>query len=435
MSRLCTCFLIFRLLCGAANDPADLLQHIRDAVAAQLAKAANYTCVQTIDRSYFQAETNLPGCAIMPNGMPEKPFLHDRLRLDVAVSQSNEIYSWHGENKFSTTRVSEVVRKGPISSGNFVGFLHNVFLVPGVQFTYKGTSDVNGTTIHNFNFAVPVASSGYHVLGPHGTPTVPFHGSFTVNAADYQLKSLKVIADSIPSDTKICYTETEVTYQLVNISGNASLIPAAFVLRVEDETHVGTVSRSEYSQCREFRGESTLRFDLVNAPAEAAASLPASDEWLPSGITLRVALREPIDDRVSYTGDPVEGVLLNPVPIAGMKQIIPKNALLHGIITKLEYHEKPWKHHLVSIQFDRVIYGGASYALRATPKTRKKDIQNLIDIYGGRLPFMISEDTEKGVFVITSSHVHLDSHFSSEWVTGRRPEEKSASAPRQSQVP
>ncbi len=105
-------------------------------------------------------------------------MIHDRLRLDIAVSEGREIYSWHGENRFSSSTIAEVVGNGPISSGNFVGFLHNIFLVEGIQFKYSGASDVQGVTTFRFQYVVPVDRSGYHVKATRTSKVVPFHGSF-----------------------------------------------------------------------------------------------------------------------------------------------------------------------------------------------------------------------------------------------------------------
>ncbi len=124
-----------------------------------------------------------------------------------------EIYSWHGENKFSSSSVGDVVRTGPISSGGFVGFLQNIFLTPGVLFSYSGRASINGVTTESFQYTVPLAQTGYHVQAKNGKPAVPFHGSFSVNANDLQLISLEVIADDIPADSSVCSAETEMNYQ------------------------------------------------------------------------------------------------------------------------------------------------------------------------------------------------------------------------------
>lgn len=424
MQRLCVCLLFLVSARCASDDPTEILNRIRANVAAQLEKSANYTCVQTIDRTYFASTRDLSLRCAEPPAWQRKEMIHDRLRLDIAVSEGQEIYSWHGENRFSSSTIASVVGNGPVSSGNFIGFLHNIFLLAGIQFTYAGTSDVEGVTTVRFHFVVPLARSGYHVKGPHALIVVPFHGSFTANAADYQLISLQVTADALPGDSNICSAETDVKYQIINISGTPALIPVMFLLRVDDDSNVYTTSRSHYSECREFRGESTLRFDLSDTSKPFTTTEPSVvDEWLPAGLTLHVGLRAPIDSRTAYTGDAVEGVLLDRLQVPGTKTVIPQGAILHGVITLLEHRSEPWKHSLVSIEFQRLTYGKNSFLLRATPKTPKKSSQELTDLYGSSWPPFITAYSEKGVFVLGSSHVHLDTRFSAQWATTKRPEE------------
>ncbi len=424
MHRLCACLLLIVSVSRASDDPTEILNRIRRNVAAQIEKSANYTCVQTIDRTYFVSTRAASNYCAEPPARQRKEVIQDRLRLDIAVSEGREIYSWHGENRFSSSTIASVVGNGPISSGNFVGFLHNIFLLAGIQFTYSGTSDVKGVKTVRFQYVVPLARSGYHVKGPRALILVPFHGSFTANAADYQLTSLQAIADSLPGGSNVCSAETDVKYQIINISGMPSLIPVMFRLQVDDDTRVYTTSRSEYSECREFRGESTLRFDLSDTPVQStAADPPAVDEWLPPGLTLHVRLRTPIDSQTAYTGDAVEGILLEPVTVPGTKRVIPEGALLHGVITLLEHRREPWSHCLVSIQFQRLAYGKNSFLLRAMPKTPKKSAQELTDLYGSSLPAWVAAYSEQGIFALGSSHAHLDSHFSAEWATTKRPDE------------
>lgn len=348
-------------------------------------------------------------------------MIHDRLRLDVAVSNGQEIYSWHGENKFSSSRVADLVRTGPISSGGFTGYLHNIFLSPDSQFSYAGKSSSGGVEAYGFSYTVPPAGTQYRVQTSRGMILVPFHGSFTVNASDYQLMSLQVIADDIPTDSSICAAETDMNYKVADISGRPALIPALFILRVEDQDHIFTLSRNEYSQCREFRSESVLHFDVQDAPVESEVTAPGPAEWLPGGINLHIGLRTPIDDQTSYIGDPIEGVLLDSARIPRTDRLLPKNAVLKGTITKFEFRQVPWKHYLLSVQFNRLAYGKNSFLLQALPKTSRRYSERLAGLYGHHLPGFIETDYRNGMFVFTSSHVHLDQRFSDEWIT-RRPE-------------
>lgn len=408
---------------AAADDAGQILQQVRETVAAQIKKSANYTCVQTIDRTYFKNSRDLlPGCAYESQTPARKETMHDRLRLDVAVSEGQEIYSWHGENNFSSSAINSVVKSGPISSGGFIGFLHNIFLDAGVQFSYTGRSVGNGVAVHAFAYTVPVASSRYHVQSKHGSPIVPFHGSFSVDATSFELASLTVVADGIPNDSSICSAETEVDYQIARISGRDSLIPSRFLLRIDDSSHIYTVSRNEYAQCREFRGESTLRFDLDDTGTQAAPKPVAIMGWLPAGITLRIGMRSPIDEKTAFTGDSIEGVLLDSAKLPGTQTTIPKGALLKGIITELEEFYDPGKYYFVRIEFRRLTFGNSTYLLNGLHKPVGTEGDKLYFLFGKPLPAPVTEELREGTIVFDSRHFRLDHRFSGEWETSQPPD-------------
>ena len=279
------------VLCRAAEDSTKILEQIRSGVGAQLAKAANYACVETITRTYYVSRHLLSASCQATSPLADKTeFATDRLRLDIAVSDGAELFSWHGENHFSSKNVSEIVETGPISSGGFIGYLQNIFMAGGIQFTYQGQSSSNGIDIHNFNYKVPKSVSGYNILTPNGKIVVPFHGSFSASAASLEILSLTVVADDIPFGSNICSAETEVKYQLAQISGRAALIPESYRLSMDDDTHLFTISRGEYSSCHEFRAESSLRFDYTDAGTSSIAKEPPPREQLPPGLILRIKL-------------------------------------------------------------------------------------------------------------------------------------------------
>ncbi|MBV9157339.1 MAG: hypothetical protein JO097_13830 [Acidobacteriaceae bacterium] len=418
MHRLCACFLFVTLAFLFSDNSSEILKNVRETVAARIKRSANYTCVQTIDRSYFvSAKDLLPGCAFESQTPIRKEIMHDRLRLDVAVSKGQEIYSWHGENQFSTSAIDSVVRTGPISSGGFVGYLQNIFLNAGVQFTYTGESLNNQESVYGFTYTVPLPVSHYHVQAKQGSLAVPFHGSFSAFTKNFELASLEVIADKIPDASDLCSIDTEMNYQVAHISGTDALIPALFSLRIDNSSHVYTVSRNEYSQCREFRGESTLRFDDADSAKQSAPVSAAPTEWLPAGLMLHIALRTPIDEKTAYTGDPVEGVLLESVKVSGDKTTIPKGASLKGLITRLEDRYEPERHYYIKIEFDRLSFGNAAFLLHAVHRPSGKEAEKLYFLYGEPLPLSITDQLRNGTIIFDSRHLRLDRRFSGLWET------------------
>lgn len=412
-------FLILLVFRGeAAVDPAAVLMQARHAVAAQLARAANYTCVQTINRRYLGTEQQqTPGCTPPWEVLSESLWMRDRLRLDVAVSEGNEIYSWHGESKFTSADVSDVVQTGPVSSGNFIGFLRNIFLMRGAQFKYTGENEENGSPTYNFDYAIPLPYSAYHVQATQGKPTIPYHGSFSIAQSTYQLTRLLITGESLPADSPICSVTTAITYQLVSISGQPSLIPASFVLDVSDRQHVHTVSSSDYSQCREFRGESVVHFEFADAGNTSSAAQSKVVGILPAGLELHVQLQTAVDGGTSYAGDLVRGVVIEKVKVPGTGTIVPKGAFLEGFISKLESHFSPTQFQIFSVKFDRLTYGNTSFLMNAWPMSSSHDEKTLRKIYGPHLPDLMAQEAHRGLFVMMSPNLKLDGHFSGHWLT------------------
>jgi hypothetical protein len=419
MARFPLLLVAVSLAWSASDDGQNVLDRVRANVLNQVKKSTNYTCVETVDRSSFTNIRNLiEGCAYDSQAPEKRRYMHDRLRLDIAVAGGKEIFSWHGEAKFSgPSGITDVVRRGTVSSGEFVGFLENIFGHAGVLFKYGGKVVVEGSTIHSFNYTVPLRISGYRVSSQYGEALVPFHGSFNVREPDSQLASLSVIADAIPDKAQLCSAETDMTYQVVKISGEDALIPSVFVVRLGNAQHVYTVSRSQYSQCHAFKAESTVRFDVDTGATSIAAVHSISEETLPARTLLHIALNTTIDNESSYTGDPIQGVLLHPLKTRTSAIEIPKGAVMSGVITMLEERDEPEHHFLLSIEFNRLTSGNRTVRFRAAPVVSKVAAGKLARIYGSPLPGPIHERYKEGLFVVVSRQLHLDNRFSSDWIT------------------
>jgi hypothetical protein len=346
--------------------------------------------------------------------------MRDRLRLDVAVSEGKEIFSWHGENRFVSGGISSVIDNGPRTSGQFVGFLRNIFLAPGVQFKFTGASQQNGKPVYIFDYLVQVLRSNYYLEGRQGGSIIPFHGSFSADAATFELVHLSIIADQVPPASGICSAETDLDYQLVNIGNQQSLLPSAFVLKMASEGDLYTVNRNEYTQCREFRGESTLHFTVVD-PATPAIAHHIVDEPLPAGLTLKASLDAPIDDKNSYIGDAVRATLEEPLA-APDKKLIPKGATLHGVISKMERHSgNGLAYWLVSVKFERLNAGEDSYLLNAWPLPANYNNGGSRFSSGRVLGGQEIAAAKRGLWFEDGSHFRFPKHLTRYWRTQQEP--------------
>jgi hypothetical protein len=196
-------------------------------------------------------------------------------------------------------------------------------------------------------------------------------------------------------------------------------------MKVEDNHDLYTVNRNEYSQCREFRGESTLIFKPVE-PVSSVATRHVVNEQLPAGLVIEASLDSPIDDKDSYEGDAVQATLSQPVKLADGKTLIPKGAKLHGVVSKLEEHSSGLDFWLLGIKLERVESGEDSYLVNAWP---------LPTSYGtshsrfGSERALVQQDLEaarRGFWFMDGSHFKLPKHATRSWRTvapNAKPEE------------
>ncbi|SRR5579884_1241440 len=395
-----------------APAPSEILERVRRNVQAELALSSNYTCVETVERTYYEEKQACQ--ANTPHGKP-KEFMRDRLRLDVAVSQGAEIFSWHGENHFTSSDISQVVQNGPRTSGQFVGFLRNIFLTQGVQFTFKEASQIDGRPVYLFDYAVPLLRSNYYLKTDSGGTIIPYHGSISVDARRFELVHVSIAGDQMPLDSGICSADTEIDYQLVNLFGEQALLPSAFLMKIENVHDLYTLNRYTYTQCREFRGVSTLRFTVVD-PGTPAPTHHVSDEPLPGGLTLKASLDSEISDKDSYIGDAVNASLAEPLSVPGTGAVIPKGAMIHGVISEMQQHSASLTYWLFGIKLDRIQTGDDSYLLNAWPLPAASDGVSRFSSERALSGFTM-EAARHGLWFFDGSHFRLPKHWTRAWRT------------------
>jgi hypothetical protein len=107
------------------EDPDVMLARTESRILADVARLPRYVCVQTITRHYYASPTHSPGSCKQIIAEHDKRTHElkisgwDRLRLEVAVAGSNEIYSWVGAAKLGQTSLEEIAGQGPLGSGDF----------------------------------------------------------------------------------------------------------------------------------------------------------------------------------------------------------------------------------------------------------------------------------------------------------------------------
>ncbi len=360
------------LLAQSRPDPAQVLVQARDRVRNTLRRLPKYTCVQTVDRTYFEPRRQrfpTPSCdSIIGSGEMSRSDARmvatDRIRLDVAVAAGHEIHSWAGASRFDSRRVDEIVERGPIGTGPFGTFLNDIFENEGTEFLHAGDE----RNLFIYRYRVPREASHYMVGDDGDWSVTGFDGTFEVNPQTFDLQRLTVRTGELPSDTGMCQATTSLDYQQLRIGAGRFLLPRENRLRILYTSACETESRTTYSACREYRGESQVRFDGFEA--EAAGSVPAvshSGAAVEAGISIDVRMLTAIDTDVAAAGDRVLARVASPgVNSRTGRVTVAEGSILQGRITRMEHRLKPSPHFLIVIQFESLEQNGAATPLTAT---------------------------------------------------------------------
>lgn len=409
-------------LLSADEDSDEVLRHIRQKVVEAIGRSDNYICSQDLSRFYYMGDHENQTCRQPPAVPPVPMRVQDRLKLDVAVSNGSEIYSWYGAHRFSADNVGQVVRDGPISSGSFNGYLRNIFGDNGVIFYYKGREKRDGIDLYLFDYKVALEVSHYQLQAGKGFLRCAFHGSFAAKADTFDLYSLTVTAngDQIPDKTDICAAETRLVYQVVKIGDHNSLLPASYDLLLGGRNRVFTESKGIYSECHEYKGESTVHFDDVDVPAGATPT-ELESEPLRAGLYLQIGLRGVIDEDSTYAGLPVEATLVRDVKLK-KGEMLERGAVLKGTVTRFQIFHQPAHQVKISIEFNSITDGRKIYLCNAIHDVMATFSPGFSGAGRGRrgmpnVQMSQEHDPSDGSLEFVTPHLHLDKHFTSTFVT------------------
>jgi hypothetical protein len=391
-----------------------LLARIRAKAGENLKRLPNYTCTQTIERSRRN-----------PKARKFEPL--DTLRLEVALVEGKELFSWPGAGKFEERGISELVgRGGAIGNGSFALHAKSIFLSHAPTFTYVGETTLNGRRAIRYDYRVPQMLSGYQIrIGPNEA-IVEYHGSFWVDADTLDLIRLVVRADNPPPSLNLTEASDTMEYQRAHIGGGDFLLPQSSELVMIDLLGNASRNRTQFSACRQYAGESKLSF--VESSPDAAAPAPAPQVKpirLPPGLRVEVRLQTAIQSGRSATGDPVKALIGRDVKKDG-EIVAPKGAVLTGRITRLEKRKGDQDYYIVGLEFSTIEFDSRTGEFRATLQDSGLGQNNRGAPgrgQGAPRRQMMDEDlsgssTPTGsVFVVRSSHVSLPRGHSMLWRT------------------
>ncbi len=268
-------------LCVAAGLAAQpltpetiLLGRTRYHMVETLRRIPNYTCLETIERSIREPRS-------------KRATLVDALRLEVAVVDGKELFSWPGERQFKERDLRELAPGGAIGNGNFALHAKSVFGGNYVTFTFRGKEQREGREVARFDYNVPQQFSGYQIRVGDASAVVPYHGQVVVDATTLDVIDLEVIADDLPPHLKLQRASDFMHYGRQRIGEADYLLPISSEMTMVGLEGGESRNKVTFSGCRQYSGESVVRFDDPEPTAADAAP--------PAPVTPRVATDLPVD--------------------------------------------------------------------------------------------------------------------------------------------
>jgi hypothetical protein len=321
-----------------AQDPDDRLVRARDQILARLSNQSKHVCVETIERSYFTHRLPPlapPSCEqILADRKKGRSRLTldatDRLRVEVAMKQGHEIYSWTGPGTFSRS-VDEILHPGPIGTGEFGDFLLDIFSNPAAHF--RVLNDVE------FGFRIPIEGSRYLVQTRSSWHSAGYEGAIRIDPDSLEIQRLTLATGELPPETLMCEASTTLDYP-----------PAAGDLLLPRESRSRDILRdtSEAERLTTFSDCHEAPENLPSHPRQTAIPIP-------SGIHITLELTTPIDTANAAAGDVITARILDPIRNPKSSQpLVPEGALATGRIIRLEHHLTLLPYFLISIAFDTV---------------------------------------------------------------------------------
>jgi hypothetical protein len=414
------------------DSPAQVLfNRVREKVLGNISRVPRYTCVETVERvSHRPQYGGRPGsCAglIAAQARLTSPGLltwHDRLRLDVAVGKESEMFSWAGAASFETGAMNDLAATGATGSGAFSSFLNSVFGNDSDKFIYVGERDTPFGHLSAFDYNVPISKSHYNTrMGDGKDHLIPYHGTFYVIPATATVRRLEVVADQFP-EGEACRVVDTMDYTTVKIGSGDFMLPEVSAMDVLYSN--GDLARNEtrFSGCREYVGESTIRFDDPDDTASPAAAARAALKSLPPKTRIRVKIEPPISTETAAAGDPIVGVVEHEVKEKG-QVVVRTTDRLHGRLLRLEQNMIPAPKWTVAIRFDSIERDGVTLPVSFKP-VDDGDRSPAPLMGGGRRggistqqpPMNIKRPAGAGVFILPAvGNLVLDEKFHSEWET------------------
>jgi hypothetical protein len=417
--------------CGAARaaeryDPAEVLHRATRKLAARYRSLPRYICTETVERSYFRpagwSDIAKPCATILKQrkaptpDMVLKPFFTDRLRLDVAIADANEIYSWAEASRFEDTGIDKVVTEGPFGTGGFAGLLDVVFLGDPKTFTFEQRLSTDRGELLEYAFHVAREDSHYTVKANDAWAAVAYGGTVQIDPVSGDAVRLRIDTTAMPPGGG-CQIDTGAEFGEVPIGPAPLLLATQFQQRFVYSNGNEVENTARLANCREYTAESTVSFGESETPIAAGGNATRLAPRLPADLPFTLELLEPIDTDQAAAGDSFRARLVEPLRDKKGKTLVRGGSIVEGrLLSVTNYHRLPPESTLV-MQPRAVWSNGVKVPLQANRDWTPVWKPFASKPKAPRVLMPSPEQAPAGVFDFPGQHVVVKKGFRSQWTT------------------
>lgn len=275
-----------------------------------------------------------------------------------------------------------------------------------------------GRGLFEYSFQVPKDDSHYKVKIPDSWVTTAYSGTIRVDPETDDLVGITVQTAELPPATGECFSAFDLDLNLVQIGVAEFLLPKLARQRFVAPTGNEAENTTEFANCREYRGESTLILEEAPPPAGARTrSAPPKPLVVPVGSRFSFALTQPIPSDTAAAGDPFTGKLVQPLRDPRQKVLVHEDTVVMGRLLRVESFRVP-SEVIVVLRPEALVIKGSLVPLAATPDwqramlaARSKDRKKMV--------FDLPQPGEEhsGVFRFPGEHAVIPKGFESDWRT------------------
>jgi hypothetical protein len=416
------------LVLASALSSQDLPQEVlvlsraKNRLSEDLQRLTTISCVETVRREQQPPKGRM------------RPL--DTVRLEVLTNGKKELYASPGDRQFSEKQPIEYVGSGMLGNGLFGLYLRDTVLNPYASTQNIGEELTGGRHLTRYDFRIPPQWAGQTIEVPGGSGKVGVHGSFWIDSRSYDLVRLELHADTFPPTLPVLELTTNIDYGRTILGADQSaLLPETADIR--EGLVSGQVSHNvvEFTHCRTFAAQSTLRFDSDStAAARSVATAPVDESLrpLPSGLLIPVLLRSRISADMAV-GSLVEGTVASDVK-EKRTVVIPAGSTVRGRIRRLERYSDPISYFIVGLEFTEVEVEGVAWLFYAdisnigpSPGVTRTLAVGDTHLETDGVAGTVSRDTKESLFLydlpgvaaffFLGSKLDLPANFRTEWRT------------------